>query len=541
MNAPDQGGQDGLAIIPRPTSLHRRDGEFVLAEDTTLSYPDEAASVARLWRELLAPATGLEFPRASDDAGVQFVLDSGSAPAGEAYRLTVTRERILIIASANAGLRNAVQTVRQLLPPGNYKRGPVRGQRWKLPCVQIEDSPRFAWRGALLDVARRFMPTDFLFRLVDLLALHKLNVLHLHLTDDQGWRFPSETYPRLVEVGAWRRETIVGHQCDDTMKPRFDGTPHGGYYTRQELADLVAYAAHRNVTVVPEIDMPGHMQAAVAAYPELGNDPDGVRVRTEWGISTHVLNISEHTMQFCRDILNEVADVFPSPYIHVGGDECPRTEWHQNTLVQQRIAALGLAGTDAVQPWFTRQVSEILRATERAPVGWDEIMDGGAPQSAVVMSWRGVGGGIRAAREGHDVVMCPGQPCYFDHYQSPDPDEPLAIHGLNPIEDVYAFDPMPPDLPDPFASRVLGTQLLLWTCYTPTAGDVEYIAFPRGCALAEAAWSTGPREFEDFKARLAVHLGRLDVLSVNYRPLSGPLPWQKGGSGPNRRYDPVYS
>jgi hexosaminidase len=411
-----------------------------------------------------------------------------------------------------AGLVNALQTTRQLLPAADPA---------ALPCVEIEDEPRFSWRGAMLDVSRHFMPAPFLFRMVDLLAVHKLNVFHLHLTDDQGWRFPSERYPRLSEVGGWRAETLIGP--GSTLEPgtSFDGIPHGGCYTRKELTDLVAYAAARNVTVVPEIDLPGHTQAAIAAYPSLGNAGHPLKVWTTWGISEHVLNLSDAAMRFCSDIMAEVAEIFPSPWIHVGGDETPRTEWVNSPV----IAEHGLTSENDLQRWFTNQLNDELHALGRRLVGWDEIGDDGpVPHDAVVMSWRGVDGGVAAATGGADTIICPVKPCYFDHYQSGDPGEPLAFPGLpavNALADVYAFDPVPAALPPDAASHVLGTQFLLWTEYIADPAHAEYMAFPRGAALAEVAWSSPDRDLPDFQRRLATHLRRLDTLGVNYRPPRG--------------------
>jgi hexosaminidase len=474
-------------LIPRPAKLGwRPDPPLVLTEAATISCPRQG--VAGLWRETL----GLPLPAAAGPATIRLVLDETAGLALEGYRLSISPDRLLAVAASPGGLVNALQTVRQLRRNG------------ELPSVEIEDAPRFSWRGALLDVSRYFMPAPFLFRLVDLLAMHKLNVFHLHLTDDQGWRFPSERYPRLTEVGGWRAETITGAG---------DGIPHGGAYTKKELTDLVAYAAARNVTVVPEIDLPGHVQAAIAAYPELGNTGEQLAVRTSWGISDHVLNLSDEAMRFCAGILEEVAEIFPSPWIHVGGDECPRTEWKNSPVIAER----GLSSENDLQRWFTGQLNDMLRGMNRRLVGWDEIGDEGlAPEGATVMSWRGVEGGIDAATNGADTIICPVTPCYLDRYQVDSPGEPLAFEGLNTLADVYAFDPVPGALPPEAAHHVLGTQFLLWTEYMPNPAHVEYMAFPRGVALAEVAWSSPDRDFADFQRRLAAHLPRLDALDVNY-------------------------
>lgn len=483
-------------LIPRPVKLGwRPDPPLTLTETATISCTRDG--VAGLWRETL----GLPLPAAAGQATIRLVLDETAGLAPEGYRLSIDPDRLLAVAVSPAGLVNALQTVRQLQRGG------------ELPSAEIQDAPRFSWRGALLDVSRYFMPAPFLFRMVDLLAMHKLNVLHLHLTDDQGWRFPSQRYPRLTEVGGWRTETIIGAGDGSAPGTRYDGIPHGGAYTRRELTDLVAYAAARNVTVVPEIDLPGHVQAAIAAYPELGNTGEQLAVRTSWGISDHVLNLSDTATRFCADILEEVAEIFPSPWIHVGGDECPRTEWKNSPVIAER----GLSSENDLQRWFTGQLNDMLRGMNRRLVGWDEIGDEGpVPAGATVMSWRGVKGGIDAATGGADTIICPVTPCYLDRYQSDSPDEPLAFEGLNTVADVYAFDPVPGALPPEAASHVLGTQFLLWSEYIPSPAHAEYMAFPRGVALAEVAWSSPDRDLADFQRRLAAHLPRLDALGVNY-------------------------
>jgi hexosaminidase len=523
------------SLIPRPAKIELRPGELELAQTSTLfCSTDDSLGAAALLRCLLTKSTGIELPSGSDEATVRFRSDSRFRR--EAYRLSVDSERILITAADPAGFFNAVQTLRQLFPAQAFLPGPMTGAL-AVRQLEIEDAPRFPWRGALLDVARHFFAPPFLFRFIDLLAMHKFNVLHLHLNDDQGWRFPCERYPRLVEIGAWRRATRIGHQRDETRDdPPDDGTPHGGYYTKEELRSLVSYGDARNVIVVPEIDLPGHAQAAIAAYPSLGN-AGALEVATQWGVSDHVLNLSDETISFCREVWDEVLEVFPSEYVHIGGDECPRGEW-QTASGRARVAALGLSGVDELQSWFTREVCAHLGASGRRPVGWDEILEGGPlPSGTTVMSWRGTVGGVHAARSGFDVLMCPEVPTYFDHYQSASPDEPLAIHGENTLEAVHGWNPIPAELDAEEARRVRGTQFQLWSEYLPHAKDIEYMAFPRALALAEVAWGTNSGGFAEFRSRVESHLERLDALGVNYRPLAGPLPWQRGGVGTRRRFD----
>jgi len=377
----------------------------------------------------------------------------------------------------------------------------------------------------LLDVARHFFPKSFIMKLIDLAAFHKFNLLHLHLTDDQGWRLPVERYPKLTEVGAWRRESPLGHYRDG----RSDGTPHGGFYSKEDLGEIVAYAAQRFVTIVPEVDMPGHMQAAIASYPELGNTGEPLEVYTNWGISEHVLNMQEPTLRFCTDVLEEVMDLFPSPYIHIGGDECPTAEWDASPAARTQAEALGLSGPTHLQAWFTAQMAQVLSARGRYLVGWDEVLEAGAPPGAVIMVWRldhAETAPVQAAKEGHPVVMTPEQWCYFDWAYADDQREPLAIRPALSVEQAYSFEPVRPGVPEESAHFVAGGQCQLWTEYVSSPRHAEYMYFPRACATAEALWSSGAKDWPGFESRLSAHLERLDAFGVNYRPLAGPNPGQ---------------
>lgn len=516
-------------VVPAPVASRPGEGSFTLDAATVLHGPAELTALVR--REL-ASGTGLPLPDGDESAagGVVDVAIDGTL-AREAYRLAVTTTGVRATGGDPAGVFYAVQTLRQLLPPDVYRRAPLPGATWELSCVEVDDAPRFGWRGVHLDVARHFMPKRFLLRLVDLLAVHKLNVLHLHLTDDQGWRFESHAHPRLTEVGSVRRETRRPKERSG------DGTPHGGYYTQDDLRELVAYAAGRFVTVLPEVELPGHAQAAMAAYPELGNDPGRqLPVLETFGVNENVLNAEESTLRFFQDVYEELLDVFPGTFVHVGGDECPKTQWQRSRRAQQLIAERGVGDENGLQSWFIRQLDAWLAERGRRLVGWDEILQGGLAEGATVMSWRGEDGGVAAARAGHDVVMTPTSHTYLDYYQSDLPDEPYAIGGHLPLEQVYAYEPVPAVLTEDEAAHVLGSQCQLWTEYMPDPRRVEYMAFPRACAFAEAVWS--PRErrsFDDFSGRLVPHLARLDALDVNYRPLAGPRPEQRGGTGRRRR------
>jgi hexosaminidase len=400
---------------------------------------------------------------------------------------------------------------------------------WSAPVVEIQDQPRFPWRGAHLDVSRSFMPKEFVKKYIDLLALHKMNRFHWHLTDDQGWRLEIKKYPRLTTVGAWRRQTLVGiqHSYKDTTQWVFDGRPHGGFYTQDDAREIVAYARARFITVVPEIEMPGHAQAAIAAYPWLGNTGQQLEVLTRFGVDPNILNPSDSAIHFMQDVFTEVLAVFPSHWIHTGGDEAPKDQWKTSAVAQARIKELNLPDENALQSWITAQMSQWLAARGRALIGWDEILEGGmeglAP-NAVVMSWRGIEGGIAAAQAGHDVVMTPTSNTYFDYYQSQDASEPPAIGGFLPLDTVYAYEPIPAALDSVQAKRVLGTQGQIWTEYQRTPKNVEYMVFPRIIALAEVAWTPrAQRNLADFTARLAKHERRLAILDVNYRPLPGTV------------------
>jgi hexosaminidase len=506
-------------LLPQPRSLNWDQGRFTLAETDTIDGPPELAAIVR---RLLGPGTGLELPT-GPGGRIRIEVDGTLPPEG--YRLSVTPETLTIEAAEAPGVGWAVQTLRQLLPPASLLPG-SRVRPLHVPAARIEDAPRFAWRGLHLDTGRHFVPVSDLFRFVDLLALHKFNVFHLHLTEDQGWRFESRRHPRLQELASWRRETR--RPAEDIG----DGTPHGGFYRQDQLRALVNYAAERGITVVPELEFPGHVRALLAAYPELGHHPGAsLEAATTFGVFDEVLNLDEPAMVLVFDLYEELLDVFPSRYVHIGGDECPRVEWLESPRAAELAAQRGLTGPAQLQRWFTEQLRQWLAARGRVAVGWDEIIDEGPVPGAVAMAWRGVGVGVRAAEHGMDVVMAPTSRTYFDYYGGDDPDEPYRIGGLLTTPTVYAFDPLE-DVPAEVSDRILGVQGQLWTEYLPTPRDVDYAAFPRACALAEVAWSDpAGRSWAEFEPRLVAHLERLDVLGVNYRPEQGPRPWQRGGTG----------
>jgi hexosaminidase len=519
---------DSLAIIPRPLRLDRGTGKFILQRATRLTFEgDEAGEIGRLLADYLRPATGFPLPVEPSAERLLYGihLRSGEGAATDAagfqcedYSIRVEKEGVTMSSESASGLARAIQTFRQLLPPRIFSTV-LEEESWVVPEVRIEDSPRFRWRGLHLDVARHFFSVEEVCRYIDLLALHRFNICHLHLTDDQGWRVEIKKYPRLTEVGSVRRQTLVGHEGS---RPRcYDGIPYGGFFTQDDLREIVAFAARRKVAVVPEIEMPGHAQAALAAYPELGCTGHAPDVRCHWGISQHIFNVEESTLSFCRDVLDEVMEIFPSRFIHVGGDEAPKFEWSESERIQQRMSELGIKTEDELQSWFIRQMVAHIESKGRRLIGWDEILEGGLPEGATVMSWRGEQGGIEAAREGHDVVMAPCTHVYFDHYQAePIYEEPLAIHGMTTLGRVYSYEPVPEKLATEKHRHVLGAQGQMWTEYTKTAEDIFYMAYPRACALAEVLWL--PKEKKNYKrflGDLRTHRSRLEAFGIRPHPL----------------------
>jgi hexosaminidase len=483
-----------------------------------------ARSLVELLLVPLRTASELPLPIAAEkgeDLGHAIVFrltPAGDSIPPEEYRLFVTERGVVLSAPTPAGLFRGLQTLRQLLPPEIERRArgrPLPPVRWAIPAVTIEDAPRFRYRGILLDVARWYYPPEFIKKVIDLLALYKFNALHLHLTDDQGWRLEIKKYPLLTRIGAWRKETILGQHFDPYVG---DGVPHGGFYTQEQIRDLVAYAAGRYVTIIPEIEMPGHAGAALAAYPELSCTGGPFEVSTTWGMHQDIFCPSERTFGFLEDVLLEVMQLFPSKYIHIGGDEVPKDQWKVSPIAQEVIRREGLANEEELQSYFIRRIEAFLLAHGRRLIGWDEILEGGLAPEATVMSWRGTVGGIDAARQGHDVIMTPADHAYLDYYQGDPAGEPLAIGGFVPLDTAYAFEPVPRELTPDEAAHVLGGQGSLWTEYIPTTAQAEYMLLPRLLALSEALWS--PREMRNwdrFLARLPLHFTRLDALGLGYR------------------------
>ena len=510
-------------LLPRPASILDGDGEFPLDQSTAIHTPDELAPTAQWLQAALRPATGLPLPITAPSTGRGVITLAPRDDLGsEAYRLVVTATAVTVEGGDRAGVFYGCQALLQLLPPAVHRRSPAAGVRWAVPAVTVHDAPRFGWRGVMLDVARHFMPKHDLLRFIDLLAMHRLNTLHLHLSDDQGWRIEIRRHPALTRAGAWRHESQRGVPHDAPG----DGRPHGGFYTQDDIREIVAYAEQRHITVVPEIDVPGHSQAAIAAYPHLGVTGRPLRTWTRWGVNPNILNTEDATVAFFREVLDEVMDLFPSRFIGVGGDECPKEQWRTDPRTQELMRLRGLGDENALQAWFISQLGTHITARGRRVFGWDDILEGEVPAGAAVASWRGMTGAVTAARRGFDVVSCPDDQVYLDYRQSEDPDEPIPFSVPVTLRDAYAFDPVPPELTAAEAERVLGGQANIWTEHMDAPRTVDYYAFPRLCAVAEALWSTGERSFEEFRQRLGTHLLRLDAVGVEYRGDQGPRPWQ---------------
>ena len=506
-----------LSVIPRPVEMQPGEGAFKITARTVIAAPAGLQQEAEFLAEAIKKGSGrkLSLAEKADAGAINLALDPTLAKVGdEGYLLTVTPTSIQITGRKPAGVFYGIQTLLQLLPPSLFA-GTAKPEDLAVPSVSIVDYPRFRWRGLHLDVSRHYMPVDFIKKYIDLLAMHKMNTFHWHLTDDQGWRLEIKKYPKLTAVGARRDESPVRGN-----RGKGNGKPYGPFfYTQDEVREIVAYAQKRHITIVPEIEMPGHSVAALAAYPELGCTGGPYKVRTRWGIEDDVYCVgNDATFEFLENVLTEVMDLFPSEFIHIGGDECPKGRWNNCPKCGARMKAEGLRNAQELQSWFVKRIEKFLNERGRRLIGWDEILEGGLAPNAAVMSWRGVDGGVQAAESGHDVVMSPTSYCYFNYYEESAPGEPEGIGGHLPLKRVYSYDPIPAQLGSDKRQHVLGVQGNLWTEYMWEPKDVEYRAFPRACALAEVAWTPPERKnYADFRKRLAEHLRRLDGWEVNYR------------------------
>ena len=508
-------------VVPQPASLQRTEGSFRIDRNVPV-YVDIADSAilrsVEFLNERLQKAAGFglkvisnDDPLHHRDEGAILVLDAGLMK--EAYNLDVTPKGIVIEYGSGAGVFYAIQTLFQLLPDAIFADSVQRGVRWEVPCCSIEDSPRFPYRGMHLDCCLHFFDIPFLKRYIDLMALHKVNRFHWHLTEDQGWRIEIKKYPLLTEKGQWRKETVVGSLYSGI----YDGKPHGGFYTQEEARDLIKYAAERYVTIIPEIEIPGHSLAAISCYPELSCGlEDHYETATRWGIFKQVYCPKEETFKFLEDVFDEIIELFPSELIHIGGDECPKTSWKQCPHCQALIKKLGLKDEYELQSWFIQRMEKYINSKGRQIIGWDEILEGGLAPNAKVMSWLGEEGGIKAAQQHHEVVMSPYPKYYLDYWQGDPDSEPLAMGGPTLLRTMYEYEPVPAVLTPEERRYIIGVEGCVWTEYMPTPARVEYMAWPRMCAIAEAGWTRAPKDWDGFTGRLETHLGRLDRLGVGY-------------------------
>jgi hexosaminidase len=510
-----------VSIIPKPLTLDRTGEVFYINPDTRILVPgntERCEQLAGYLNELISREMNITLPVAGGITdknprnAIVFSIIPESDMHPEAYKLKVSKRNVILSAAYPNGLFYGIITLGQLFPVDHTP------EQIPVPGVIIEDEPGFSWRGVHLDVSRHFFPVEFIKKYLDIAAMHKLNVFHWHLTDDQGWRIEIKKYPELTNTGAWREETCIGNTWVEPVL--YDGTPHGGFYTQEQIREVINYAASRYITVVPEIEMPGHAQAAIASYPELGCTGKKIKVKTEWGISPNIYNVEEGTFAFLEDVLSEVIELFPSDYIHIGGDEALKDQWKASKKIQGQIDALGLETEEELQSYFVQRMEKFINSKGRKLIGWDEILEGGLAPNATVMSWRGMKGGIAAARAGHDVVMSPTTYCYFDYYQGKPQNEPLGIGGFLPVDSVYLFEPVPPEITAEEAVHILGGQANLWTEYIATTEHAEYMLLPRLAALAEVVWlPSEKKDLTDFRHRLETQVLRYRKAGINFRPL----------------------
>lgn len=500
--------QKEIGIIPKPLFQELDKGVFIMDEKVLLVSDPKLSEVSDYFKIYLEENYQIEFNAQKGIKKIIFTIND-TIPNEEGYELKIEEENIFIESKNARGAFYAVQSLIQLLPL------PSDLNSFKIPCLRIKDQPQFTYRGMHLDVGRHFFSVDFIKKYIDLMAKLKMNTFHWHLTEDQGWRIEIKKYPKLQEIAAYRKETLIGHYNDQPHQ--FDAKPYGGFYTQEQIKEVVTYALTRQVTIIPEIEMPGHSQAAIAAYPELGCSGKQVEVATKWGVFDEVYCPKESTFKFLEDVIDEVVELFPGKYIHIGGDEAPKTNWKNCEYCQKLIKKEGLKDEYGLQSYFIARMEKYINSKGKQIIGWDEILEGGLAPNATVMSWRGTSGAVQAAKKGHDVILTPGSHCYFDHYQSENENEPLAIGGFLPLEKVYHFNPIPEELTDKEATYVLGAQGNVWTEYMQTEKQVEYMAFPRAVALSEVLWSSPEhKNYQDFIHRLEQYQKRLDQLEVNY-------------------------
>jgi hexosaminidase len=506
-----------ISIIPKPVKIEETKGAFNFTSRTKIwiSEPtDELQKLGEILSSCINSSTGWKLfatarmTRTIPKSLILLQIKKDFFP-NEAYSLEIKPNKITITAGSGAGIFYAIQSLFQMMPVDPNQK------RFSIPCVVVEDSPRFKWRGIHLDVGRHLFPVEFIKKYIDALAMYKMNTFHWHLTEDQGWRIEIKQYPKLTEIGAWRKETMG------------DGKPYGGFYTQDQIREVVAYAAERFITVVPEIEMPGHSLAAISAYPELSCTGGPFEVGTKWGVYKDVYCAgNDKVFDLLENVLTEVMTLFPGEYIHIGGDECPKERWKECEKCQTRIKNEQLKGEEELQSYFIQRIEKFLNSKGKKIIGWDEILEGGLAPNAAVMSWRGIDGGIAAAKAKHNVVMSPGTHCYFDHYQGLS-GEPKAIGGYTTLEKVYSYEPVPAVLSDEESKYIMGAQANVWTEYMNTTDYVEYMLLPRLCALSEVVWSPKTsRNYDDFSQRMMKHYDILSKMKYNFRV---PTPFSETG------------
>lgn len=511
-----------ITLIPQVQKMTLGTSSFKFTENTSIVVQNnDQQAIADQFSNLFGKSAGWK-PKVETGAAEganQIIFKTDEALGEEGYAIDVTPSRIEIKAAKSAGFFYAFQTLRQLLPAELESSQKQDKTEWLVPVISISDSPAFKWRGYMLDVSRHFFPKEDVLQMIDFLAIHKINTLHLHLLDDQGWRIEIKKYPKLTQVGAWR---VDREDKPWNLRPKQaagEKATYGGFYTQEDVKEMVTYAQKRFITIVPEIEMPAHVTAALAAYPQFSctGGPFTVLPGGVWPVTDIYCAGNDSTFLFLQDVLSEVIDLFPSKYIHIGGDEATKTEWDKCPKCKKRIKTEGLKNSGELQSYFIKRIEKFINSKDRVLLGWDEILEGGLPPKATVMSWRGTQGGIDAAKQGHDVVMTPGQPCYFDHYQGAKEEEPLAIGGFNPLNKVYEFDPIPKELDAESAKHILGAQANLWTEYVPTFKHAQYMTFPRIAAMAEALWSSKEvKNWDDFYRRIQTFTKRYDLMGINY-------------------------
>lgn len=516
---------NSINVVPYPNEVNIKSGSFEAAGAEFHYAPelDEASiNIIECLAGQLSLVSGKNSTIDADGSRDGFIFTLNPQLAEEAYRLNVSKKAVCVEASSLRGFNYAVQTIKQMLPAEIFGKTEASGLDWSLPCCEINDAPRFSYRGMHMDVVRHFFDMDMVKRYLDIMEVHKLNTLHWHITDDQGWRIEIKKYPKLTEIGAYRDKTLIGHLNDDKG---YDYTRYGGFYTQDDIREVVEYAASKGVTVIPEVDLPGHMLAALAAYPEYGCTGGPYEVWGRWGISEDVLCAGkEETFEFLEGVLTEVMELFPSEYIHIGGDESPKVRWETCPACQARIKELGLKDGEKysaehyLQSYVTARVERFLNSHGRKIIGWDEILEGDLAPGATVMSWRGVEGGLQAAKLGHDAIMTPSTHFYFDYCQSDTPEnEPLGIGGYIPVEKCYSYEPFTPEMTDDEKGHILGVQANLWTEYIKTPDHLEYMLLPRAAALSEVQWCQPEnKSYERFLKSMKHYAEIYDALGYNY-------------------------